>query len=103
MTWLKGIDSAGRKQFIDSLFSMFDFAGLSTLEEYRENRLASALAVLKGFSALPEEHRKQFKAVLRKLFLSGMKVLTDPENEASIGARIRTAIEENHERNRRIQ
>lgn len=94
--WLNGVDSENRKQFVDSLFGLFDSAGITTLDEYREHKIAGAAALLKGFGSLPEEHKKQFKAILRKLLISGVKVLTDRDKEVSIGARIR-----NHERSRR--
>ncbi len=75
--WLNGITSEDRKLFVDNLFGLFESAGVTTLEEYREHRLLTAAALLKGFNQLPESHRKQFLSILRKLFRSGIKVLRE--------------------------
>ncbi len=75
--WIHGVSTEDRKLFVDSLFGLFASAGVTTLDEYREHKLAATAAILKGFNRLQEEKRKRFMAILRKLVRSGVKVLKE--------------------------
>ena len=79
--WLHGIGSEERKRFVDDLFDLLGTAGFTTLEEHREHRLASIAGILKGFSALPEMHRRHFIAILNKLMRSGASVYAESLRE----------------------
>ena len=104
--WLDGIDSENRKLFIDNLFGLFDAAGLTMVEELGEMRIRSAVGMLKGFNALPDDHKKQFTAIIRKLVKSGVKVLAEREVKPpipAIGERLQAVREEGAALTEKIQ
>ena len=79
--WVEGISSAERKRFIDNFFGLFEQAGLSTLTDVNDHKLKAAYSFVKGVAGLPEDDRKQFMGIVRKLFWSGAKELVSDHEE----------------------
>lgn len=68
-SWLGGIDSDTRRQFIDELFSVFEIPGVENLTQLQEGGLKTLKLILKRVDTLRPETKKVAEQLLR-IFLS---------------------------------
>ena len=62
--WALTYEPEDRREFIDTVYSIFEAAGAKELADFRENKTSSALAILEAVSKLPPGARRSIISML---------------------------------------
>lgn len=71
--WVVDVDFVHRQQFVETIFGIFQQAGVYCLEDFSGHQIQ----ILKAINDLPKEESQLVQSLLRKLLGSSKKVLVD--------------------------
>ena len=75
--WLSKLDDSERQEFVNSLFSILESAGVSSFEQLGADRLRTLSGIRNSMKKMPKEKRKEMNRIIGELLLSGGETAWD--------------------------